>query len=310
MCATGPAWRRRADERGAVPGLGLAITTCPRQWSAEPRPSSSSVAGWPASGSPSSRAPRGTCGPPTRAGYRRPSAGHQALGRSRVTTHSAAEPGSIGSLLHPPRRRLRSDPRRTTLRMEIQLPSRGRDQPDPRPQSCSLRCRKRHANVRCSPRAPATGWREALTSHPDSAVPAFHTWAHISAHRMSSRPPLAGVRNGASGRTPRPDWGSTDRPLWRRPDLGKVTAHTSTRRGEVAAGWQTFVAVSGSPFWLPARPVLPDLKCARLGHAAPAERRADCPSCDSLVNRCAGIRIDCCRMAASEWLIGAVALQT
>jgi hypothetical protein len=35
----------------------------------------------------------------------------------------------------------------------------------------------------------------------------------------------------------------------------KSTAHTSTRRGEMAAGWQTFVAVSGSPFWLPARPV-------------------------------------------------------
>ena len=77
----------------------------------------------------------------------------------------------------------------------------------------------------------------------------------------------------------------------------------------MAAGWQTFVAVSQS-FWLPPRPVLPDLKCARLGHAAPAERRADCPSRDSLVNRCAGIRIDCCRMDASEWLIGAVALQT
>jgi hypothetical protein len=55
---------------------------------------------------------------------------------------------------------------------------------------------------------------------------------------------------------------------------------------------------------------LPDLKCARLGHAAPAETRAECPSCDSLVNRGAGIRIECCRMAASEWPIGAVALQT
>lgn len=214
MCATGPAWRRRADGRGAVPGLGLAITTCPRQWSAEPRPSSSSVAGWPASGSPSSRAPRGTCGPPTRAGYRRPSAGHQAPDRSRVTTHSAAEPGSIGSLLHPPRRRLRSDPRRTTLRMEIQLPSRGRDQPDPRPQSCSLRCRKRHANVRCSARAPATGWREALTSHPDSAVPGL---PHLGAHERAPNVVPSTARRRAQRR------------LWTNP-TARLGEHRSTGR--------------------------------------------------------------------------------
>ena len=35
----------------------------------------------------------------------------------------------------------------------------------------------------------------------------------------------------------------------------RVTAHTTALRSEVAAGWQTFVAVSGSRFWLPARPV-------------------------------------------------------
>jgi hypothetical protein len=75
------------------------------------------------------------------------------------------------------------------------------------------------------------------------------------------------------------------------------------------AGWHTFVAFSAILLAAP-RPVLPDLKCTRLGHTAPAERRADCPSRDSLVNRRAGIRSDCCRMDASEWLIGALALQT
>ena len=56
--------------------------------------------------------------------------------------------------------------------------------------------------------------------------------------------------------------------------------------------------------------VLPDLKCARLRHPAPAVSRADRPSRDSLVNRGEGIRIDCCRVDASGWLIDAVALQT
>src|SRR5918994_6989436 len=93
------------------------------------------------------------------------------------------------------------------------------------------------------------------------------------------------------------------------PGLGGIVAHTSTLRSEVAAGWHTFVAVSAVPSGCPP-PRIAGSECAWLGHAAPAEKRADCPSPDLLVNRCASIRIDCCRMAASEWLIGAVALQT
>ena len=65
------------------------------------------------------------------------------------------------------------------------------------------------------------GGTDAIQIQP---TPAFHTWAHISAHRMSSRPPLAGVRNGASGRTPRPDCGSTDRPVGHYPTGGKRLA--------------------------------------------------------------------------------------
>jgi len=70
------------------------------------------------------------------------------------------------------------------------------------------------------------------------------------------------------------------------------------------------VAISGSLLAGCTLSVVPDLKCTRLGYAAPAERPAECPSRDSFVNRGEGIRIDCCRMDASEWLIGAVALQT
>jgi hypothetical protein len=56
-------------------------------------------------------------------------------------------------------------------------------------------------------------------------------------------------------------------------------------RCEVAAGWQAFVAVSGSLLAGCTPSVLPDLKCARLGSAAPAEPPDDCPSRDALVNR-------------------------
>ena len=98
--------------------------------------------------------------------------------------------------------------------------------------------------------------------------------------------------------------------LWPRPDLDGITGHTSDLACEVAAGWQAFVAISGSLLAGCPLSVVPDLKCTRLGYAAPAERPAECPSRDSFVNRGEGIRIDCCRMDASEWLIGAVALQT
>jgi hypothetical protein len=53
----------------AVPGLGVAVTRYPRQWSAEPRRSSSSVAGWPAFGQSLRERSEGfPAGPPTRLG--------------------------------------------------------------------------------------------------------------------------------------------------------------------------------------------------------------------------------------------------
>jgi hypothetical protein len=68
MCDTRPCMASTRRWAWGRPRSRCAITTCPRQWSAEPRPSSSSVAGWP------HRAvlPPGLrgvpCGPPTGVG--------------------------------------------------------------------------------------------------------------------------------------------------------------------------------------------------------------------------------------------------
>jgi hypothetical protein len=140
--------------------------------------------------------------------------------------------------------------------MEIQLPSRGRDQPDPRPQSCSLRCRKRHANVRCSARAPATGWREALTSHPDSAVSGL---PHRGAHKRAPNVVPSTARRRAQRR------------LWTNPT--RLGEHRSTDRRR-ALSRAPAIAISCAPPLPPNTPDWPRVAVGSFDPSDPSESRS------------------------------------